>query len=57
MKHRKPTLIKPITPKTRATVSSGNCRLNMATAKVHNTSISLHNSREPSCPPQVPAMR
>jgi hypothetical protein len=57
MNARKPTLMKPITPITRAATSSGRWRLNTVTAVVHSASMSTHSSSEPSCEPQVAAMR
>ena len=57
MKSRKPTDTKPCTPMTRATMSSGRCFENVATANVHHDSISTHSSIEPSCEPQLAAMR
>ena len=55
MKSRKPTDIRPCTPITRATISSGRCFEKVATAKVHHASISVHSSIEPSCEPQLAA--
>ena len=57
MKLKKPTLIRPSTPSTRATMSSGKWRLNTLTATVHDASISTHSNNEPSCPPHTAAMR
>ena len=55
MKSRKPTLTRPITPSTRATISPGRWRENSDTATVQPDSISTHSSIEPSCEPQVAA--
>ena len=57
MNNRNPTEIKPITPSTRATISSGKCLLNPATAAVHTVRINAHNSSEPSWPPHTAATR
>ena len=57
MKSRKPTLTRPITPSTRATMRSGSWRLKTATAKVQPASISVQSSIEPSCEPQLAAKR
>ena len=43
MNRRKPTLTIPITLSTRATISSGRCRLNSETATVHSPSFTLDN--------------
>jgi hypothetical protein len=51
MNSRNPTATSPITPSTRATISSGRWRLIAATAKVQPPSISTHSSIEPSCEP------
>ncbi len=48
MKHKKPTLIMPITDNTRASISSGRSREKMATAKVQPARINAHSSNEPS---------
>jgi len=48
MKARNPTLTSPMTPSTRATMSSGSWRLNSVTATVHSVSTSVHSSNEPS---------
>ena len=56
-KDRKPTEISPMTPSTRATISSGTLRENIATDMVHTARISTHNSKEPSCEPHVAVMR
>ena len=53
----KPTLTKPSTPITRATMAAGRCRLKTVTPTVHTLSISTHNNKEPSCEPQVAAIR
>ena len=47
----------PITPSTRATISSGRWRLLSATAIVHAPSMNTHSSIEPSCEPHVAAIR
>jgi hypothetical protein len=57
MKSRKPTLTKPITPSTRATISSGRRAENTLTASVHSDSMKTHSSIEPSWLPQVAATR
>jgi hypothetical protein len=57
MKARNPALTTPITPSTRAVISSGRCRLKMLTALIHTPSISVQRSNDPSCPPQAPATR
>ncbi len=57
MKLRNPTLTKPSTPSTRATMSLGKWLLNTLTAAVQPASISIHHSSEPSCPPHTAAMR
>ena len=57
MKSRKPTETKPITPKTRATISPGKCLLKIATASVHELNIKAHNNKEPSWPPHTAAIR
>ena len=54
---RNPVLTNPITPITRATMTSGRCRLKSDTAAVQSPSISTQRSIEPSCEPQVAAMR
>ena len=54
---RKPVLIKPITPSTRARNGVGRLRLNTETAIVHRPSTKTHISIEPSCPPHTAAMR
>ena len=54
---RKPTATRPITPSTRATISSGRWRLLSATATVHAPSMNTHSSIEPSCEPQLAAIR
>ena len=52
MKEMKPIVTSPITPSTRATISSGRRRLKMATAAPQLDNISTHSSSEPSCEPQ-----
>ena len=50
---RKPTLIMPITPSTRASISSGNWREKIDTAKVQPPRISAQSSSEPSWAPHT----
>jgi hypothetical protein len=57
MNARKPALISPITPSTRAVMSSGRCALNALTASIHAPSIRHHSRNEPSWPPHTPEMR
>ena len=57
MKASRPTLTRPSTPSTRATMASGNWRENSATAIAQPASISTHSSSEPSWPPQTAARR
>ncbi len=57
MNSRKPTLIMPMTDRTRAVMGSGTPRLNTVTAPVHTASIRLHSSSEPSWAPQTAEMR
>ena len=45
---RKPTLIKPMTPKMRARISSGKCLENTLTATVQILKIIAHSNNEPS---------
>ncbi len=47
----------PITPSTRATISSGRWRLRSATAVVQAPSMNTHSSIEPSCEPHDAAIR
>jgi hypothetical protein len=56
MNSRNPTLTRPITPSTRATISRGRWRLKSVTPKVHTESIRIHSSIDPSCPPHTPAI-
>ena len=56
MNSRNPTATRPITPSTRATISSGRCREKSATAAVQPVSISTHSSIEPSWEPQDAAI-
>jgi hypothetical protein len=56
-KARKPTEISPMTPITRAAMSSGRWRENTETAALQNARISTHSSSEPSCEPQVAVKR
>jgi hypothetical protein len=56
-KRRNPTLTSPSTPMTRAAMRSGKWRLKTATASVHDASISVHRSIEPSCEPHDAAKR
>src|SRR6267142_3807056 len=51
MKSRKPTLTNPMTPRTRATTSSGKLRLAIATETDHTESIKTQSSIDPSCEP------
>jgi hypothetical protein len=48
VKSRKPTVIRPITPRMRATISKGRCRLKSATESIQPLSIMAHSSSEPS---------
>src|SRR5262249_54415616 len=57
MKSKKPTLIAPMTLRTRASISGGTFRLYKVTAKVHRPRISVHKRSEPSCDPHVAANR
>ena len=57
MNSKKPTLIIPITDSTRATESCGMLRLNSATASVQQLNSSTQRRSDPSCAPQVAAMR
>ncbi len=57
MNARNPALMMPMTPSTRAVISSGRWPLNRLTALIHTPSIRVQSSSEPSCPPQTPAMR
>ena len=57
MNRRKPILIRPITPSTRATIGSGKARLNTVTAIIQPDNINAQSSNEPSCEPQVAAKR
>ena len=57
MNSKKPTATSPMTDSMRAVTSLGKWRLKRATATVQSTSICTHKSKEPSCPPQTPAMR
>ncbi len=57
MNSRKPTLIIPMTPMTRATMVSGTLRLNRVTATVQIDRVSAHSSKEPSWAPQTPEIR
>ena len=56
-KSRNPMDTKPCTPSTRLRTSVPSVRPKLATAAVHRPSISAHSSMEPSCEPQVAAMR
>src|SRR5690554_4131103 len=53
MNRKKPTQIMPMTDSTWDTMVAGSLRLKIATASVHPVSISIHNSSEPSWPPQT----
>jgi hypothetical protein len=57
MNSRKPTLTSPMTPMTRAAISSGRWRLLIETASVQLESMSTHSIIEPSCEPHVAAKR
>ncbi len=57
MKSRKPIEMTPCTPITRAIISSGRWREKVATASVHQASISTQSSIDPSCEPQLAAIR
>jgi hypothetical protein len=50
-------IIKPMTPKILARMSSGRCFENKLTATVQMLSIIAHNNNEPSWPPQTAAIR
>ena len=54
---RKPTLIRPITDSTRAASASGRLRENTDTAQLQPVSIRAHSNSDPSCEPQVAAIR
>ncbi len=54
---RKPTETKPITASTRASSAAGRLRERSVTAVAQPVSISTHSSSEPSCEPQVAAIR
>ncbi len=54
---RKPTLTRPITPRMRATMSSGRLALKSETASIQVESIVTQSSSEPSWLPQVAATR
>ena len=51
--NRKPMLISPITPNTRASMSSGSCREKIDTAKVQPERMNAHSSSEPSRAPHT----
>ncbi len=55
--NRNPVLIMPSTESTRASKTSGNERLKIATAPIHNAKIRHHNRIDPSCPPHTPEIR
>ena len=57
MNNRKPIEMTPCTPITRATMSSGKWREKMDTANVHHASINTQSNSEPSCEPQLAAIR
>ncbi len=58
MNSRKPTLISPITPNTRATISSRQMAAENADRdRSRDASMKVHSSSEPSCDPQVAAKR
>ncbi|MCY1451193.1 hypothetical protein D9M71_680480 [compost metagenome] len=50
---RKPTLIMPITASTRASITCGNCREKIDTAKVQPPRIIAQSSSEPSWAPHT----
>jgi hypothetical protein len=56
MNRMNPAATSPITPSTRATVSSGRWRLKKLTATPQHASIVTHSSIEPSCEPQDAAI-
>ena len=53
MNSRKPTATSPMTPMTRAIITSGMLRLKSVTAPVQTDNVSAHSSSEPSCPPHT----
>ena len=53
MKSKKPMLIIPMIPSTRAVASCGKCLLNNATAALHKDSNQIHNNNEPSWEPHT----
>jgi hypothetical protein len=57
MKSRKPMVMRPMMPITRAAMRSGRWRESTATAAVQPDSMSTHSSIEPSCEPQLAAKR
>ena len=57
VKAMNPTLTRPSTASTRATVSSGRLRLKRATARLQPDSMNCQSNSDPSWPPQVPATR
>ncbi len=54
---RKPTSVRPITERMRASTGSGRRLLKIATAPIQPHCISSHSSIDPSCPPHTAAMR
>ena len=57
MKAMKPAPSTPITPSTRAAISSGRWVLKKLTATIHKQRIRHHSRNEPSWPPHTPATR
>src|SRR6266850_111238 len=55
MNARNPVLTTPITPSTRAVISSGRWPLKTLTAVIHTPSISVQRRSDPSWPPHTPA--
>ena len=53
MKSKKPMLIIPMIPSTRAVASCGKCLLNNATAALHKESNQIHNNNDPSWEPHT----
>ena len=52
-KSKKPMLIIPMIPNTRATASCGKCLLNKATAAPQSVNNQIQSNNEPSCEPQT----
>ena len=57
VKVRKPVLMSPSTPRTRAMNVSGSERLSAATANDQVVSTRIHSINEPSCAPHTAATR